>query len=454
MATIEDEAGNAWYKEEARVKRLNHGVAGAHVCSPFQCEDCWMHNLEDREITQRDELYVKCIRRAQIDSIVGKAKGTIDSHRRTVASTVLHCGHLNKTPSYQPRGPQLLGDKYGMGLAVELLHKSLYAKGRINPLYVQFDCLRKLRSTYTKNWESSPAGVAEGSAFSMGTGRIRPTSCPTQSEWFSDFLRGCENRMGFDTQADHGVSMKALVTLLDYIKTDAENAETVEEENELWKIGAFVCMVTSGSLRGYEGFYADLAGLKLNIHKGRDGVVPDNINADSILSEEAAHNLPHVPLCLIGNFKGEGGINYHMINVASESMSGLTPRFWVEKLIEVCDSEGRVSGPAFADAQGNLASSLDYDAVFRMYLKRVQVKTQLIQVDYNVDVMFSINRTPRKSALTRAVRANIAKKHQDQMNRWRTVENSQGRRPRFNMRQHYSEAVLLMPTTWFYSYVL
>ena len=89
-----------------------------------------------------------------------------------------------------------------------------------------------------------------------------------------------------------------------------------------------------------------------------------------------------------------------------------------------------------------------------MYLKHVQVEILLIQVDYNLDVMFSINRTSRKSALTRAVRANIAKEHQDQMNRWRTVENSQGRRPRFNMRQHYSEAVLLMPTTWFYSYVL
>jgi hypothetical protein len=78
-----------------------------------------------------------------------------------------------------------------MGLAVDMLVKSLVSKGRIES-HVQFSTLRRLRATHTMNWESSPLGVAEGASFAKGLGRIRPTSCPSQPEWFYDFLRGME----------------------------------------------------------------------------------------------------------------------------------------------------------------------------------------------------------------------------------------------------------------------
>jgi hypothetical protein len=269
-----------------------------------------------------------------------------------------------------------------------------------------------------------------------------------------DVLRGMEYRMGYDTEADHGVSIEAIVTALDYIKTDAAEAETEAEANQLYKIGAFICMVTAGSLRGYEGYYADLAGLREQNHKGRDGVIPPKMTQNRLLTELEAKRLPHVAICLLGNFKGEGGINYHIINVANESKSGLETRWWIEKLIEVNEQEGRFHGPAFTTSTGKLAVPTDYDAVFREYLKRVQHDTDLIEDSINVDVYFSLSRTPRKSATARAQRANLSKEHIDKMNRWRTIENAKGKRPRFNMQQHYSEACLLMPTTWFYSYAL
>jgi len=190
------------------------------------------------------------------------------------------------------------------------------------------------------------------------------------------------------------------------------------------------------------------------LEQGRLGQVPPNITHNSVISEEEASNLPHVAICLLGNFKAEGGINYHIINVASESMTGLQPRWWMEKLVSITESENRFDGPAFATPDGRLAFSCDYDAVFRTYLKRVQALTSFVPDDVNVDIYYSLSRTPRKSALTRARRANIGSTHLDAMNRWRTVETAQGRRSRFNMRQLYSEACLLMPTTWFYSYAL
>ncbi len=87
-----------------------------------------------------------------------------------------------------------MSDSVGMGLAVDMLVKLLGAKGRIME-HVQFSTLRHLRATYTKNWESSPMGVSKGASFAKGLGRNRPTTCPSQSEWFYNFLRGMEYLM-------------------------------------------------------------------------------------------------------------------------------------------------------------------------------------------------------------------------------------------------------------------
>jgi len=165
-------------------------------------------------------------------------------------------------------------------------------------------------------------------------------------------------------------------------------------------------------------------------------------------------NLPHVSIPLLGKFKAQDGISQHVFNLANETLSGLQPRWWMEKVIAVAESEGRYTGPVFASKRGILDSSSDYDAVFRKYLLRVQESTDFIDKDVNVDVYFSTNRTPRKSAHTRAKRAGIGKELQEDMSRWNKVEAAKGKRPRFHMRDHYAEACLLMPVTWLYSYAL
>jgi hypothetical protein len=57
---------------------------------------------------------------------------------------------INKTPSYHPKGPFPLFNPIGMGLAVDILLKSLVAKGRLEE-HAQFSTLRRLRATYTKS---------------------------------------------------------------------------------------------------------------------------------------------------------------------------------------------------------------------------------------------------------------------------------------------------------------
>jgi hypothetical protein len=343
-----------------------------------------------------------------------------------------------------------------MSLAVDMLLKSLVAKGRILD-HVQFTTLRKMRSTYTKNWESSPAGVKEGAAFANGKYRVRQTTCPSQSEWFYNFLRGLEFRMGCQSDPNHGLLMGVIVQLLDMIRVDtveAEEAESAAEANELWKGGAYICILTAASLRGHEGFFLELAGLWKHLAKGRVGVVPVALNKSTLLTKEVCRNLPHVTLCLLGKFKGETGIDHHLIALANETVSGLQPRWWIEKLVLVCEQEGRVNGPAFATPDGELALSVDYDSMFRRYLLRVQEETNLIPEDQDVESRYSTNRTLRKTAVTRLERAGFGNEFIDRMNRWRAQEQSKGRFVRRRMNAHYAEAMLLAPTTWLGSYFL
>ena len=58
MSQIEDTSGNIWFKQEKHEERLNHTVRGAHAVIPFQCEDCWMLNLEGRlPVAGLDDMY-------------------------------------------------------------------------------------------------------------------------------------------------------------------------------------------------------------------------------------------------------------------------------------------------------------------------------------------------------------------------------------------------------------
>jgi hypothetical protein len=225
-----------------------------------------------------------------------------------------------------------LSDLVGMGLAVDMELKSLVAKGHIRK-NVQFITLRCLQGTHSKNWESSPFGVAEGASFAKGLGRIRLTSCPSQSEWFYNVLRGTEYRMGCQSQPNHGLLMGAIVYLLELMEEDSREAERLglrSDANELWKVGAYVCALTTASLHGHEGFYLDLAGMRKHLSKGRIGTIPVGLNKTMVLTEEVCLELPHVTICLLGKFKGETGVDHHLITVANETSSGLCPRWWIE----------------------------------------------------------------------------------------------------------------------------
>jgi hypothetical protein len=94
---------------------------------------------------------------------------TIVAYLRETITVVRKAGLINKRPLYQPRGPFPLANSVGMGLAVDMLVKSLVSRGRIK-CHIQFSTIQRLRAMYTKNWESLPNGVAKGASFAKGLG--------------------------------------------------------------------------------------------------------------------------------------------------------------------------------------------------------------------------------------------------------------------------------------------
>jgi hypothetical protein len=94
---IQDEEGNKWYKHETRLYCINHRVRGAHASIHFQCEDCWMINLEGHLPAEGlDDAYIMLIRRANLDAMGGRAVATIEAHAvatSEVESKTIPIGH-------------------------------------------------------------------------------------------------------------------------------------------------------------------------------------------------------------------------------------------------------------------------------------------------------------------------------------------------------------------------
>ncbi len=202
LKKIQDEEGNRWYKHDRRVQRINHGVHGAHASIHFQCEDCWMVNLE-RCLPAKglDDAYLMLIRQANLDAMGGQAVATIQGHAAARKRSVYYCHLFRKMPTIPPQGPMPLADTVGMGLAVELLFHSLNAVPHIKgESHIQFDSMRQPTATFTLAWESSPIGIQEGSTFTSNTARVTITSCPSQQKWFKRMMRGAESRMGYTSQ--------------------------------------------------------------------------------------------------------------------------------------------------------------------------------------------------------------------------------------------------------------
>lgn len=274
-----------------------------------------------------------------------------------------------------------------------MFQRSLVSEGRILK-FIQFDTMRRVRATFTKTWQPSPVGKEESMLFHAGRARGRTTTCPMESDWFALFLKGAEERMGFKSEADKAVKIGVVLWALKLVEETADNA-TQEEAFLWWKVRAMLTILQTGLLRGPEGFYANLGGIRRHLDKGRGGVVPSK----PFSKETNVENVPHVVLCLARKFKGETGHRYHMLALASKTVLGIKTWWWIEKLVKVQEQWGNVARPAFCDQDGGLDSAREYNDVFHLLLEKIHRELgSLIPPEHDVCKLYSFYRTPQKTA--------------------------------------------------------
>ena len=136
--------------------------------------------------------------------------------------------------------------------------------------------------------------------------------------------------MGYGTQSNQSLLTSAVNRLLNLIRKEAET-EISQIAMEYWKVGAAIALAVCSSLHGPEVLFLDLAGLRNHFKKGKYGVLPNH----PLRTGTDLTGAPYVFIVLIGIFKGESGVHHHMLNLASTSSSGITLRWWLEKLIQV-----------------------------------------------------------------------------------------------------------------------
>jgi hypothetical protein len=370
---------------------------------------------------------------------------------RETSTVVANAGNLRKglelsrslnidLVGYPPLGPFPLKDTQGYLVALQMLAHSR-AAGRYGP-YTQFETIRKLRGAFSNVYHASASGAAEVIAFGGDDRHYSAlTQCPTQLRWFSRFSLGCKKRMGQDVRPDLAMLIGVLHALIEELVNLGAKQTSEERMRLIVSVIAYITICFCASLRGHEGFYVDLHGLRSHINKGRcapgDG------------------QIPHVVVPLLGRFKNEVGERHHLMFLASKTATELEPWRWIESLIGVREAEGRINGPAFAAPDGCVEESSIYEAVMVEGLLRVQAKRgDLIGKEVDVSEAYGVSQSFRRGSVTHAGNQGVSKSDIMTTNRWRTVETARGTKPSLGMRDHYSDVSQMVATLVRYSAAL
>ena len=133
------------------------------LVAPFQCDCCWFVNLskrEPREVSESDSRLLAYIRRVNLDMLWSSEEATVGHNLGDLRKATKMSTAVNLIPLFVARGPWPVGDPVGFQVAIEIVRAS-QEKGRNSTEYVQFDTIRKIRSSYTNAYASSPAAALE-----------------------------------------------------------------------------------------------------------------------------------------------------------------------------------------------------------------------------------------------------------------------------------------------------
>ena len=282
---------------------------------PFECDVCIFRKLTGRSSDNEssvDDLLLATIRRMNLDAFWSSESVTVLGNKGKINMSLKLSALVGLQGPYLHDGPFPAYDHCGYEVAIQML---LYSKrkGRTNKSHLQFDTIWKVRTSYANQIRASPQ--MNRKTLSMGDMRgnyQRLTLNPCASMWFGKFVKGCKNRMGQEWKPNKGMSTELLLTVLEEAERRIEAAPTA---SELHRWSAFHCYAVVTyvlSLRGREGLLLDLEGL----HK-----------------HWTSDEIGHVIVTIQGRVKGETGDRDHLLPAVFVTLTGISVRSTLERLL-------------------------------------------------------------------------------------------------------------------------
>ena len=172
---------------------------------------------------------------------------------------------------------------------------------------------------------------------------------------------------------------------------------------------------------------------------------------------EQDHQLRHVCIPLLGQFKTEIGEDKYVAVIANTTRSGIQVRKWVERLVWLLLKEQKqhIAGPAFCTYDGAMIRAFELNGEFHTALRAVQNhRPDLLPDGVDIEGSYGTFRSMRRGSLTRATEEGVKDPDMDLINCWRKFEDNSGSKPHLSMREHYLEVKLVLKRMLNYSRAL
>ena len=429
----EDRLQAGWRTKESDKRRYSEARDGDDLLIPFECDFCVFAKITGRplvleNISAEDVFLSKCIRRVSLDAFWSRARSTVAANTRTFREMIALSASLGFEPPYEPPGPLPSHDHCGYKVAILMVAKST-RPGRHSESYVQWDTIRKYRSTVSN--QSRASRVSNCTTWSMtdykGSGYDRLTTEACGSLWFHRFSIGCRKRMGQDWRPNRAISTPLMVKLLTLVEARIRSSGEIGVRAKWVMAGAYFCFCYVVSLRSSEGLMVDVAGMR---EYG-----------------EAAEG--HVVIPLLGQVKGEDHTRQHLIHCVNVTESGIHVRRWVSRLRAIHHIYERSAGPAFVNPiSEQQTSTFEMNEVFIELLTEIfDDHRDLFAVDIrtfsDIAENYHVYRSFRRGSETRAVSMEVSAADRYQVNRWRKKEKATGTKMSQPIDQMYVDVSLV-----------
>ena len=412
---------------------------GDHPLCPFECDTCIFRKLKKASpnlTSSRDKLLLAMIRRMNLDAFWARARSTVYQNSRRINQTLSFSESLGLCGPFEHDGPYPFNDHCGYEIAASILMHSR-RPGRHDKSYTQYETIRKLRSAYSSHVKSTPNSNVNALSMVDHKGKYTHlTRDKCGSLWFIRFMMGLKYRMGNVWKPNKGLSHCLLLLVIHDVEEKIKEADQAEEEHAWIVFASYLVLTYVVALRGSEGLMLELQGLRNQLRVKRPN---------------------HCVIVLFGKLKGEEDYREHQIPCINITKSGINVKYTIERLVQVKEDLGIISGPAISDPKGFLLTSRDLDARFHEVLVEIFERDKslfppTITAYEDVVESYRVNRSLRRTANTRALEEKVTGTDIDLVSKWEQKGSSQRLINSQPMKHHYAQFDLILKPFLRYTY--